>query len=160
MIWVWHNPWLTALKISFYLFYEMCLKNDTVISQLLVWCYCWSENRLWQWYHCWWIIKKMQMITPDYTIFLLDKTNKILESWKFNRRFVILFPEVWNVFKSIELTNGKKYFRYIWMERTNNRQHNPIILSIWAMRAGQQTCFVTKTYAHERKIANNFNVKS
>ena len=46
------------------------------------------------------------------------------------------------------------------MERTNNRQHNPIILSIWAMGAGQQTCFVTKTYAHERKIANNFNEKS
>ena len=104
--------------------------------------------------------KKMHMTTPDYTILYVDKTNIILESWKFNRRFMVVFPEVWNVFKSIEFTNGKKNFRYICMERTNNRQHNPIILSIWAMGSCRQTYFVTKTYAHERKISEKFDTKS
>ena len=72
---------------------------------------------------------------------------------------MVLFPEVWNVFKYVEFANGTNNFRYICMERTNNRQHNPIILSIWAMGACQQTCFVTKTYAHERKITNKFDIK-
>ena len=73
---------------------------------------------------------------------------------------MVLLPKVWNVFKSIEFTNGTKKFRYICMERTNNRQHNPIILSIWEMGACRKTCLVTKTYAHERKITKKIDMKS
>ena len=72
---------------------------------------------------------------------------------------MVLFPKVWNVFKSKEISNQTKDFRYSCMEQTNNRQHNPIILSIWAMGACQQTCFVTKAYTHERKITNKFNIE-
>ena len=34
-----------------------------------------------------------------------------LESWEFNGHFMVLFPEVWNVFKSKEISNGTNNFR-------------------------------------------------